>query len=187
MGAARGARVRAAASESWRRFMKAPRSRRFVSRVLDDRGRMCCRAELSAHSDVVGDGVAGGVLDRGDALERDGAGDGLDDLHGGVLKGCAGGAVQFGGADGVDEVFGACGVAAVTDEDLPGLERDIGDGPVLEVDEAGTDEEEEQDEGDHHVVVKTAALVGPEEVAAEEAGWITHVSALSLCLERFAA
>ena len=90
--------------------------------------------------------MAGGVLNGRDALDRDGAGDGLDDLHRGVLKSGAGGAVKFGGADGVDEVFGAAGVAAVAYENLPGLEGDVGDGPVLEVDEAGTDEEEEQDE-----------------------------------------
>src|ERR1700759_3269041 len=145
-------------------------------------GRICCRGSLSTHGEVVGDGVAGGVLYGGDSLDGDGAGDGLDDLHRCVLEGSAGGAVKFGGADGIDEVLGSSGVTTVTDEDLPRLGWNFLHGPVLEIDDAGTDEEEEQDEGDHHVVVKAATLVRPEEIAAEEAGGITHALALSLCL-----
>ena len=108
-------------------------------------GRICC-AGLAAHSDVEGDGAAGGVLNRSDALERDWAGDGLDKLHCGVLKSGAGGAVKFGGADGVDEVFGAGGVAGVAHKNLPGLEGNFGNGLVFEVDDAGTDEQKEQDD-----------------------------------------
>ena len=66
-------------------------------------------------------------------------------------------------------MFGASGVTAVTDKDLTGPGRDLGNRPVFEIDEARPEEEEEQDERDHHVVMEAAALIGPEEVAAEEA------------------
>ena len=136
--------------------------------------------------DVVGNDFAAGVLDGRDALDGDGAGDGLDDAYGCVLKRGAAGAVEVGCANGVDKVFGSRGVPGVTDEDLSGLKSDVRDRAIFEVDEAGPKEEEKKDERDHHIVVKAAALVGPEEVAAKEAGWITHVWALSLCLGCFA-
>src|SRR5580658_1868917 len=137
-------------------------------------GGICCRAQLSAYGDIVGNRVAGGVLDRGDPFNGDRTGDGLDDVHRSVLQGRACGPVKFSGAYGVNKVLCSTCVAGVAHEDLPGFGRDIGDGPVLEVDEARTNEEEQQNERDHHVVVQAAAFVGPEEVVAEEAGWIAH-------------
>src|SRR5581483_10710133 len=96
------------------------------------------------------------------------------DLHGGILQRGTAGAVDISGADCVDEVLGAGGVAGVADQDLSGLQADIRDGVIFEVDEARTEEQEQKDQRDHHVVVEAATLVGPEEIVAEETGWITH-------------
>ena len=80
-----------------------------------------------------------------------------------------GGVAEVFGADLVreeDVAVGSLGVAL--DEDFAGVQRDGGDGLVLEVDEVRADEDEDQDGGDHDVVLNAAALVGPEDVAVDE-------------------
>jgi len=128
---------------------------------------------LAKDPGIVGDDLAVGVEDGLIVVEGDLAGDGLDHAQDGgaalevglVGVGCAAVVV---GADLVDEAGATAAGTGLFDEDFRIAEGDGCDGLVAEVDEVGRDEEEDEDEGDHHVVVDAAALVGPEEVAADE-------------------
>ena len=123
---------------------------------------------LAEDVDVVGDDAFVIIEDGRDAVDSDGAGDGLDAGEGVGFEGGFVVVAEVVGAELAEQACAAVLVADLLDEDLAGAGGLLGLRAVLVVDEERRAEDEDEDEGDHDVVVKAAALVGPEDVAVEE-------------------